>query len=143
MVLFDSSTPDGARAAGRMQSVRIAWLTTVAAEGMPQSSPVWFHWDGETILLYSRPNTPKVRNIEAQPQVAFHLEGDGLGGHIVTIEGTARIDPDAPAADAVPRYVEKYGDWFSKIDMDAATMAAAFSVAIRIRPLRARVWEFD
>lgn len=141
MALFDLSTTDGTRAEARLRNEGIAWLTTVAPDGMPQSSPVWFLWDGETILLYSRPKTPKVRNIPARPHVSFHLEGNSRGGNIVTIEATARFDPDAPPADAIPAYVEKYGEGFTEINMDAASFAASYSVAIRLQPRRARAWD--
>ena len=40
----------------------VGWLTTVAADGRVQSSPVSFLWDGETVLVYSKPDAPKIRN---------------------------------------------------------------------------------
>ena len=124
----------------RLRSDQIAWLTTVSPSGMPQSSPVWFLWDGETFLIYSQPNKPKVRNVESHPKVSLHLDGDGRGGNIVTIEGTARIDGDVPPADTIAAYAEKYAAGIRRLGMDAARFAADYSVAIRISPLRARAW---
>jgi Pyridoxamine 5'-phosphate oxidase len=34
------------RPAERLAIEPIVWLTTAGADGQPQSSPVWFHWDG-------------------------------------------------------------------------------------------------
>ncbi len=39
------------------------WLTTVRSDGQPQSVPVWFLWDGETFVVYSRPGQQKLKNI--------------------------------------------------------------------------------
>ena len=66
------------------------------ADGQPQASPVWFLWDGTAILVFSQPNAQKLRNLAANPRVAVHLDSDGIGGDIVTIDATAAVDPDAP-----------------------------------------------
>lgn len=47
----DDSTEIGARAERRLREEEIAWLTTVRADGQPQSVPVWFLWDGDTFLI--------------------------------------------------------------------------------------------
>ena len=91
--MLDPSKPAHTRAEQRLRSERIAWLTTVRADGQAQSSPVWFLWDGQTFLLYSQPGAQKVRNLAANPKVALHLDD-------------AKIVParrDAHRGDARPR----------------------------------------
>jgi Pyridoxamine 5'-phosphate oxidase len=39
--------------ARRLASKPIGWLTTVNPDGQPQSSPVWFIWDGGSLWLRS------------------------------------------------------------------------------------------
>ena len=75
----------------RLTDEGIAWLTTAGADGQPQSSPVWFIWDGASMWLRSQANAGKVRNIRANPSVAVHLADDGHGGNILTIEGTGVV----------------------------------------------------
>ena len=70
----------------------VAWLTTVAADGTPQSSVISFLWEGDTILFYSQPDTPKLRNIARSPLVSFNLQSDPYGDHMLIIEGTAAED---------------------------------------------------
>lgn len=137
--MLDLATERGQHAAQRLREETIIWLTTVNGSGQPQSSPVWFLWDGRTFLLYSRPNQ-KVRNIARHPQVALHLNDNGSGGDIVTVEGTAEVLPDAPPAARHPEYLEKYREGINRIGMTPDTFAAAYSQAIRITPVRARVW---
>ena len=83
-----------------------AWLTTAGADGQPQSSPVWFVWDGASLWLRSQAQAGKVRNIKANPRVAFHLADDGHGGNIITIEGLASFE-EAPH-DLFASYLTKY-----------------------------------
>jgi PPOX class probable F420-dependent enzyme len=135
---IDTSTEFGARAARRLREELIYWLVTVAADGTPQPSPVWALEDGGTYLVYSQPGTPKLRNIEARPGVALHLDGNGQGGDIVIVTGEARIVRDAPPADRVPAYVQKYREGIRRIGMTPETFARAYSVAIRITPRHLR-----
>ena len=61
-----------AHADRRLRTEVILWLTTVRADGQPQSSPVWFVWDGRTFLIYSLPSQ-KVPNIRRSPRVSLHM----------------------------------------------------------------------
>ena len=88
-IAIDTTTPFGERAARRLRDEPLAWLVTVSPAGQPQPSPIWFEWDGSSILLYSKPDTPKLRNIAANPRVTLHLDGNGHGGDIVIVSGTA------------------------------------------------------
>ena len=132
--MLDRTTPFGARAARRLETDVVAWLTTVSAAGTPQPVPVWFLWDGESFLLYSRPGQAKLANIARNARVSLNLDGDGSGGDIVVVTGEARVDPDAPPADRVEAYVAKYAWGFLRIGMTAERFAATYSVAIRVVP---------
>jgi PPOX class probable F420-dependent enzyme len=48
----------------------VIWLTTVRSDGQPQTSPVWFVWDGQSFLIYSIPRSQKVPNIRGNPRVS-------------------------------------------------------------------------
>jgi PPOX class probable F420-dependent enzyme len=138
-ITIDTSTPFGERAARRLRDDDLAWLITVSPDGQPQPSPVWFDWDGTSLLLYSKPNTPKLRNIAANPRVTLHLDGDGNGGDIVIVSGRAAISDDPPA-DRVPSYVEKYRERIARNGWSPADFAAGYAVPLRIEPTRLRGW---
>jgi PPOX class probable F420-dependent enzyme len=118
----------------------VMWLTTVRSDGQPQTSPVWFLWDGDRFLLYSRPGSGKVPNIRGNPRVSLNLDGDGEGGAIVSIEGAAQIDEQAPSADRVGAYADKYRQHIQRLGMESASFARMYSTAIRITPTRRRVY---
>lgn len=118
----------------------MAWLTTVDPKGRPQSSVVWFLWQDDELLVYSRPGKPKVSNVEGNPFVSLVLNSDERGNDMVSIEGMARIDPSYPPADRVPAYLDKYRGPIAGLGMTPESFARAYSVPILIRPTRARYW---
>jgi PPOX class probable F420-dependent enzyme len=130
--LLDLSTEFGARADRRLRDELIGWLVTVNPAGAPVPVPVWFLWDGVgSLLIYSRPNTAKLRNIAAGARVSVHLDGDGAGGDVVVVSGRARISED-PGADSVGTYIEKYEQRISRNGWTPAAFAADYSVPIRV-----------
>ena len=129
---IDTSTAFGERAARRIREEVVGWLVTVSPAGAPQPVPVWFLWDGAgSVLLYSRPGKPKLRNIAANPRVALHLDGNGQGGDIVVLSGTAAVSDDPPA-DRIDDYVAKYLPLIERAGWTPASFAADYSVPVRI-----------
>lgn len=138
--MLDTTTEAGARADRRLREEAMIWLTTVRPDGQPQSVPVWFLWEGETFLIYSQPNRQKLRNIGRNARVGLHLNANDRGGDVVRIEGAAEVVEDVPPADEVGEYVEKYRESISRIGFDPEGFARAYSVALRMKPDRWRVW---
>lgn len=138
--MLDLSTEFGRRAAERLANETVIWLTTVRADGQPQSVPVWFLWDGQTLLIYTRPNTQKLRNMARHPRVGLHFNTDERGDDVVRIEGTAQVLPDFPPATQVPEMIDKYRAGIARIGMDPESFAHVYSVAIRVTPERVRGW---
>ena len=135
---IDTSTDFGARATRHLEGDRIVWLATVGPDGTPQPSPVWFLWDGDTVLIYSQPSTPKLRNIAQRPRVSLHFNCTESGGDVVVITGDASVDTGVPPVDANADYRDKYADGIRAIGMTPETFARAYSVPIRIRPTSLR-----
>ena len=131
--------PKRAHADARLRDEKIAWLTTVRGDGQPQSSPVWFLYTDGEIVVYSRATTQKVRNVRANPKVAVHLRDIDDGADVVSIEGDAVVDDSYPQAASIPEYIRKYRSMIADLRMDPTSFARAYSVPIRIRPLRVRI----
>jgi PPOX class probable F420-dependent enzyme len=126
--------------AQRLASEGVGWLTTVGATGQPQASPVWFVWDGASLWLRSQATAGKVRNLQANPKVAFHLADDGHGGNIVTIDGTATLGEEPPA-DLMESYVAKYGAAIRDgLQTTPEQLMVDYPTTIRITPTRTRAW---
>jgi PPOX class probable F420-dependent enzyme len=138
VTLVDPHTAFGARVAAHLRDDVVAWLTTVAPGGTPQPSPVWFLWDGaDEVVVYSRASQ-RTTNLAGNPRVSLNFPGDDRGGDIVIFSGDARIDPDAPPADEMPAYLEKYAEHIALQGSTPAEFAAAYRVAVRVTLTRLR-----
>ncbi len=137
--MLDLSTVPGLRAEERLRAEVVGWLTTVSPDGQPQSSPVWFLWDGGSILLRSLAGAPRVRNIRADPKVSFHLDSDGEGGDIVTLECEARIDADGPSASEAASYRSKYDVKVREYGWTWAGFERDYPIVLRLLPTRVRL----
>ncbi len=123
-----------------MTQERVVWLVTVGADLNPQPRPVWFLWDGDTILVYSQPRARKVAHIAAHPKVACHLNTDEDGSHVAVFLGKAAVDMKTPPADKMPAYLKKYRKGIRELEMTPEAFAKDYSVAIRIKPASLRGW---
>ena len=136
--MFDTGTEFGQRVQRRLAEEWIIWLTTIDSQGRPQPRPVWFLWDGEAFIIYSHPDTFKLKHIKANPQVSLHLDGDGKGGDIIIFSGAAAVDENSTPANEMAAYVAKYTEGFQRINMTAEQFAAAYLTAIRVTPTKLR-----
>lgn len=137
-MLIDPENETSGRLDARLRNDVVAWLVTVAPDGTPMPTPVWFWWDGTTMLVYSQPGKPKIRNIETNPHVAVALRTDPLGSELAVITGDAAVDAEAPKADDHAEYIAKYGSEIARLGSDPAAFAASYTVALRITPSRLR-----
>ena len=126
------------KVAVRLRRELVIWLTTVRADGMPQPTPVWFLWDGDTFLIYSKPNARKLRNVAHDSEVALNLNCDEWGSKVVVSTGEASLDQAALPVNRNPAYMRKYREGIKQIDMTPDSMASEYSVAIRVKPTRVR-----
>jgi PPOX class probable F420-dependent enzyme len=134
---IDPATPGGAHARERLATEPIGWLTTVKPDGQPQSSPLWFLWTNDEIFVYSHKTAPRNRNIESNPRVAFNLHTDAGGDDVISMEGTARFDPEGPPCSQHPAYLAKYGSMLESSG-GPEFMDRDYPVIIRITPTRWR-----
>lgn len=136
----EPSEAGAAWAHDHLQTDLIGWLTTRAPDGRLQSSPISFLWEDGTLLFYSQPDTPKLRNLARDPHVGFALQTDRYGLHVLIMEGTAVVDPSAPPSDRHPAYVAKFRDAYPHWGLEMHQTARDFCVAVRITPTRTRSW---
>ena len=136
--MIDPSTEFGERVARHLREDIVVWMTTVTKAGAPLPMPVWFLWDGaESVLMYSMQGA-RVRNIEANPKVTLNFGGDGGGGDIVVLSGTATIDGDAPPVDQAGEYRAKYDEHIVGIGMNPESFAERYNVPVRVDLTRLR-----
>jgi PPOX class probable F420-dependent enzyme len=129
----------GERVRTRLREAYVIWLTTVANDGTPQPNPVWFLWDGAaSILVYNRADAYRLAHIDARPQLSLNLDGNGRGGDIVVLSGTARRRTDLPAPHENAEYLAKYRDGMTRVSGSLEQFAADYPVPLQIEIQRIR-----
>jgi GH25 family lysozyme M1 (1,4-beta-N-acetylmuramidase) len=63
----------------------------------------------------------------------LNFDGDGRGGDIVVLSGTAEVDQSASSAADNPAWIAKYGTDWERSGMTAVAFAQRFSLPVRIR----------
>jgi PPOX class probable F420-dependent enzyme len=130
MALPDPSTPFGAAVRDRLSTDKIIWLTTVGADGTPQPNPVWFLFDGETILTYNRPAAHRLNHIQSRPRVSLNL--NQRDGDVMVLVGHAERIDDVPPPNGNPDYMAKYEVDMGRVSGDPDKFAASYPVPMRI-----------
>lgn len=115
----------------------IGFLTAVNAAGQPQASPVWFVRDGEDLVVYNKPQTPRLDSVAVNPKVAFNLRGDRRAHAIVSIEGVA-AEVELPPAKDFPGYLEKYGREIERLGWTPESFSSDYRTGLRIEITRVR-----
>jgi PPOX class probable F420-dependent enzyme len=83
-----------------LESIALAHVATIGPNGEPQSSPVWFDWDG-THLRFAQVTgyRQKVQNLQREPRVALSIVDPANAYRYLEVRGTVeRIEPDPDRA---------------------------------------------
>lgn len=136
MAILDLTNKRHAHIEQRLREDPIVWLNTVRPDGRPHSVAVWFLWDGETFLIFSRPKNQKVYNLRKNANVILSVDDTRKGADPITIEGTATLLEAGAPDTTLPAFVEKYSAGMTRIGYTPEQMAAVYSQGIRIVPTR-------
>ncbi len=132
----DLANPKDAHVDERLRKNLIIWLSSVRPDGRPHLVPVWFLWDGKNILIFSQPNTQKIRNLRQNTNVILALDDTKDGEDVVMLEGKAEFLNDPAVNPTLPAYAAKYNSELKSMGYTAEAMAAEYAQAIRITPTR-------
>ena len=136
--MLDFDSPFGQVIERRLRQEQVIWLTTVDARLTPQPRPVWFHWDGETVLILSQPAAAKVRHIARNPRVALNFNTDAGGGQVGVLIGAARRVAEPLDPQRLEAYTKKYAQGIRELGMTPESMLAEYGIALLVTPLEMR-----
>ncbi|MBW3613126.1 MAG: pyridoxamine 5'-phosphate oxidase family protein [Chloroflexi bacterium] len=114
----------------------VVWLGSVRGDGRPHVAPVWFHWDGQRIVAFSKPNARKVQNLREQPSVMLAVGQPGPEFEVELIEATAEL-PSVPARQLMtPGFARKYRELLCRAGISAQRFAEVYAQPIVLHPTR-------
>jgi hypothetical protein len=91
-----------------LQSRIPARLAYTWYDGTPRVVPIWFHWNGDEIVVAGPPDAPKVAAIAANPAVALTIDGDSWPYKALLLRGTARVETVDGVAPEYAAAAERY-----------------------------------
>jgi PPOX class probable F420-dependent enzyme len=106
-----------------------AHLATVRPDGAPQSSVMWFGWDGSRIRMTHTRTRQKFANLAAEPRVALSIADPADGYRFLEVRGAVEKIDDDPGGEFYRSLQQRYGLDFPILDADVR-------VIITIRPER-------
>jgi PPOX class probable F420-dependent enzyme len=106
-----------------------AHLATVRPDGSPQSSVMWFAWDGSRIRMTHTRTRQKFANLAREPRVALSIADLDDQYRVLEVRGAVEKIEDDPGGDFYRSLQRRYG-------MDYPILDADVRVIITIRPDR-------
>jgi PPOX class probable F420-dependent enzyme len=101
-----------------LQDERTCRVATVAADGSPHATPLWFAWDGTSLWLSSLVHSQRWTDLQRDPRVGVIVDAGTEYGELrgVELRGRAAVVGEVPrTGGAVPEletperlYAEKY-----------------------------------
>ncbi|NBE55031.1 pyridoxamine 5'-phosphate oxidase family protein [Streptomyces boluensis] len=77
---------------------RTCRVATVAADGAPHASTLWFHWDGTALWLYSITRSKRWSDLRGDPRIAVVVDAGVEYGELrgVELSGTVEFVGETP-----------------------------------------------
>jgi len=104
-----------------------AHLATLRPDGSPQSSVMWFSWDGQRVRFSHTNNRQKYRNLLKDGRVSFHVQDPDNAYRTLEVRGkVVSMDPDPDAA--------FYRSLQKRYDLDVPVFDAPVRIVIVVEP---------
>jgi PPOX class probable F420-dependent enzyme len=95
---------------------------------------VWFLWENDSFLIYTKPGSQKVPNFKRNPNVSLNF---GTGDPVAVFTGV--VEWDIPvSAESKAAYLKKYHQGILDINLTDESMLQEYSLALRITPTKLR-----
>ena len=132
---LDLSQPRHAHADERLRNDLMIWLGTVRPDGRPHLVPVWFLWNGERILIFSK-DDQKIKNLRSNKRVMLAVDDTKGGEDVVMVEGEAALLERSSVTPALPAYEEKYAAKLLQFGWTGESMGREYTEPISITPTK-------
>ena len=137
---MDTTDLAAARVQRFLETEPVIWLSSTSVDGGPHLVPSWFVWDGEAVVMLSKPGAVKVRNLRADPRAMLALGDAEADFDVGLLEARASLPPDPAPLDLPVGFLAKYEARIEALGLTPAQFARTYSQVIRFVPVRALGW---
>ncbi len=100
----------------------------------------WFLWHEGSIVVPSKPEAQKVRNLRSDPRVMLAIGEPDADFDVELVEGDAELSTEPMEGGLADRFARKYAAQLSRAGTTFERFAMVYSQPIRIRPTRWLDW---
>jgi PPOX class probable F420-dependent enzyme len=120
---------------------RFAVIATINRDGTPQQSNIWYQLDGDGILMNTKRDRLKDRNLRRDPRLSVCVED---GNRYLTLRGRSTlIDDQTVAQEDIRRLASRYhGEQVAK-DMMSTQFSKEQRITIRMTIERSHEYNLD
>ena len=137
---MDTTTLAADRVLRFLETEPVLWLSSTRADGGPHLVPSWFVWDGEAIVMVSKPGAVKVRNLRADPRAMLALGDAEADFDVGLLEARAHLPVEPTPLDLPAGYLAKYEARIAALGLTPAEFARTYAQVIRLVPAKALGW---
>ncbi|MEA2579035.1 MAG: hypothetical protein QOD78_2623 [Chloroflexota bacterium] len=123
-----------------LETEPVIWLSSTCVDGAPHLVPSWFVWDGEAIVMLSKPGARKVRNLGADPRAMLALGDAEADFDVGLLEARASLLAEPTPPELPAGFLAKYEARIEALGLTAAQFARTYSQVIRFVPVKALGW---
>ena len=91
-----------------LESTALAHIATIGPRGEPQSSPVWFGWDGEYVKFSQTKTRQKYKNLNREPHLALSIVDPENHLRYLEVRGVVERIEEDPDLDFINSMAKKY-----------------------------------
>ena len=120
-----------------------AHLAYTWKDGTPRVVPIWFHWDGSSVVMCSPVNAPKVSCLSDGAPVAVTIDSYDFPYTVLYLRGQAAVDEvDGVAAEYASAATRYFGEEQGKAWVDQLP-AGMVMTRFAVRPQWVAVLDFQ
>ena len=137
---MDTNALAAARVQRFLETEPVIWLSSTSVDGGPHLVPSWFVWDGEAVVMLSKPGAVKVRNLRADPRAMLALGDAEADFDVGLLEARASLLTEATPLELPAGFLAKYETRIEALGLTPAQFARTYSQIIRFVPVKALGW---
>jgi hypothetical protein len=114
-----------------LESTALALVSTLGPDGAPQTTPIWFLFDGGHVRFSVVEGRQKLRNLRRDPRLSVVVVDPARPTYYVELRGTADLAPD-PGSALERAVAVKYAGRYVDVEPPGARRFAVTVVVRRV-----------
>ena len=85
-----------------------ARLAYIWPDGTPRVVPMWFHWNGAELVIWTPPKAPKLKALRVNSKVALTIDDNTFPHKVLMVRGTVTLEDVEGIGPEFERIAQRY-----------------------------------